>query len=41
VMLSPVGKLEMGQRVRTNFMDPRAAADMNRPPETEIFKGGF
>jgi multidrug efflux pump subunit AcrA (membrane-fusion protein) len=41
VMLSPVGKLEMGQRVRTDFMDPRAAADMNKPPETEIFKGGF
>jgi RND family efflux transporter MFP subunit len=41
VMLSPIGSMTPGTRVRTDFMDPRAAADMNKPPETEIFKGGF
>jgi RND family efflux transporter MFP subunit len=41
VMLSPVGALTPGTRVRADFMDPRVAADMNRPAETEIFKGGF
>jgi len=41
VMLSPVGTLQPGQTVRTQFMDPRAAADLNKPPDAEIFKGGF
>jgi hypothetical protein len=41
VMISPIGKLQVGQAVRTDFMDPRAAADLNKPPDTEIFKGGF
>jgi multidrug efflux pump subunit AcrA (membrane-fusion protein) len=41
VMISPIGKLQVGQGVRTDFMDPRAAADLNKPPEAEIFKGGF
>jgi len=41
VMLSPIGTLEMGQSVRTNFIDPREAADLNKPKDAEIFKGGF
>jgi HlyD family secretion protein len=41
VMLSPVGKLEPGQTVRTQFIDPRLAADLNKPKDAEIFKGGF
>jgi hypothetical protein len=41
VMISPVGKLAVGQRVRATAVDPRVAADLNRPKEVEIFKGGF
>jgi hypothetical protein len=40
VMISPVGKLQPGQMVRTEFVDPRAAADLNKP-NVEIFRGGF
>jgi RND family efflux transporter MFP subunit len=41
VLLSPIGKMKPGDSVRTQFVDPRAAADLNKPPDTEIFKGGF
>jgi multidrug efflux pump subunit AcrA (membrane-fusion protein) len=41
VLLSPIGKMEPGQAVRTQFVDPRVAADLNKPAEAEIFKGGF
>ncbi len=41
VMLSPVGKMAEGDRVRTDLVDPRIAADLNKPKDTEIFKGGF
>ena len=41
VLLSPVGTLKAGQSVRTQFVDPRQAADLNKPPDAEIFKGGF
>jgi RND family efflux transporter MFP subunit len=41
VMLSPIGALQPGQAVRTQFVDPRQAADLNKPPDAEIFKGGF
>jgi hypothetical protein len=41
VMLSPVGTLKAGQSVRTQFVDPRQAADLNKPADAEIFKGGF
>jgi multidrug efflux pump subunit AcrA (membrane-fusion protein) len=41
VMLSPIGTLQPGQAVRTQFVDPRQAADLNKPPDAEIFKGGF
>ncbi|MDB5323350.1 MAG: efflux transporter, family, subunit [Phycisphaerales bacterium] len=41
VLLSPIGTLQPGQSVRTQFVDPRQAADLNKPPDAEIFKGGF
>jgi hypothetical protein len=41
VMLSPIGKLQPGEAVRSVFVDPRVAADLNRPKDVEIFKGGF
>ena len=41
VMLSPIGALEIGQPVRTQFIDPRVAADLNKPKDVQIFKGGF
>ncbi|HEY7120092.1 MAG TPA: efflux RND transporter periplasmic adaptor subunit [Tepidisphaeraceae bacterium] len=40
VLISPIGKMEPGQAVRTQFIDPRVAADLNKP-NTEIFRGGF
>jgi multidrug efflux pump subunit AcrA (membrane-fusion protein) len=41
VMISPVGKLQIGQAVRVAQVDARVAADINRPKEVEIFRGGF
>lgn len=41
VLISPVGKLTPGQAVRTRFIDPRTAADLNKPKDTGVFKGGF
>jgi HlyD family secretion protein len=41
VLLSPIGKMQTGEAVRTEFIDPRVAADVNKPKEAEIFKGGF
>lgn len=41
VLLSPIGTLQVGEHVRTQFIDPRVAADLNKPSDTEIFKGGF
>lgn len=40
VIISPIGKLEEGQVVRTQWLDPRAAADLNKPKD-DIFRGGF
>jgi hypothetical protein len=40
-MISPLGKLRVGQVVKAEEVDPRAAADLNRPKDTEVFKGGF
>ena len=40
VMISPVGKMQAGQGVRTEFVDPRVAADLNRP-NVDVFRGGF
>jgi multidrug efflux pump subunit AcrA (membrane-fusion protein) len=41
VMVSPVGTMKPGQAVRTQFIDPRVAADLNKPKDVEVFKGGF
>jgi multidrug efflux pump subunit AcrA (membrane-fusion protein) len=41
VLLSPIGTFETGQHVRTQFIDPREAADLNKPKDADIFKGGF
>jgi multidrug efflux pump subunit AcrA (membrane-fusion protein) len=40
VMISPVGKMQPGEAVRAQFVDPRVAADLNKP-NVDIFKGGF
>lgn len=40
VIISPIGKLEEGQVVRTQWVDPRVAADLNKPKD-DIFRGGF
>ena len=41
VIVSPVAGLREGQLVRTQFMDPTAAAGLNKPKPKEIFRGGF
>jgi RND family efflux transporter MFP subunit len=41
VVISPVTDLRDGQAVRPTFMDPVAAAGLNKPKEKEIFRGGF
>jgi len=41
VVISPVAGLKPGQPVRTTFMDPTAAAGLNKPKPKEIFRGGF
>jgi hypothetical protein len=40
VLISPLGKLQPGTRVRTQSIDPRVAADLNKP-NTDVFRGGF
>src|SRR5262249_49941487 len=40
VLISPIGKMREGQAVRTEFVDPKAAALVNRPAEkADAFKG--
>lgn len=41
VLISPVDSVKVGQPVRTQRMDPTAAAGLNKPKEKEIFRGGF
>ena len=41
VVISPVAELKLGQWVRETYMDPDAAAGLNKPKEKEIFRGGF
>ena len=41
VVISPVAGLREGQPVRTKYMDPVAAAGLNKPKPKEIFRGGF
>lgn len=41
IVISPVAGFREGQPVRTKFMDPTAAAGLNKPKPKEIFRGGF
>jgi multidrug efflux pump subunit AcrA (membrane-fusion protein) len=41
VLITPAAGLRDGQSVRARFMDPVAAAALNKPKEKEIFRGGF
>jgi RND family efflux transporter MFP subunit len=41
VVISPVADLKLGQWVKENYMDPDAAAGLNKPKAKEIFRGGF
>lgn len=41
VVISPIAGLKEGQPVRTKYMDPTAAAGLNKPRPKEIFRGGF
>lgn len=41
VVISPAAELKVGQWVRQTYMDPDAAAGLNKPKEKEIFRGGF
>jgi len=41
VVISPVAGLREGQAVRTTFIDPVAAAGLNKPKPKELFRGGF
>jgi RND family efflux transporter MFP subunit len=41
VVISPVAGLREGQAVRTTFMEPVAAAGINKPKPKELFRGGF
>ena len=41
VVISPVATLREGQAVRTTFVDPVAAAGLNKPKPKELFRGGF
>jgi HlyD family secretion protein len=40
VLISPIGQMPEGQQVRTQFVDPRTAAALNKPVEkADAFKG--
>jgi RND family efflux transporter MFP subunit len=41
VVVSPVAGMKLGQTVREKYMDPDAAAGVNKPKAKEIFRGGF
>src|SRR3954453_13864056 len=41
VLISPATGLKDGQLVREQFMDPLAAAALNKPKAKELFRGGF
>jgi RND family efflux transporter MFP subunit len=41
VVISPVAGLHEGQAVRTTYMEPLAAAGINKPKPKELFRGGF
>jgi len=39
IVISPVGPMKEGDRVREGWMDPTAAANLNKPKEVQVFKG--
>ncbi len=39
VVISPVGNLKPGRSVRAEYLDPVAAANLNKPRQKEAFKG--
>jgi multidrug efflux pump subunit AcrA (membrane-fusion protein) len=41
ILITPVTGLKEGQWVKEQYMDPGAAAALNKPKEKEIFRGGF
>jgi hypothetical protein len=41
IIISPTQDLTPGQRVRTEFMDPAAAAGLNKKPEEQKVQGGI
>lgn len=41
ILISPAAGLKDGQAVRETFMDPVAAAAINKPKAKELFRGGF
>ena len=41
VLISPAAGLSDGQSVRAQYMDPIAAAALNKPKAKEVFRGGF
>jgi multidrug efflux pump subunit AcrA (membrane-fusion protein) len=41
ILITPVTGLKEGQWVREQYMDPVAAAALNKPKEKEVFRGGF
>jgi HlyD family secretion protein len=41
VVIGPVAGLREGQPVRETYMDPTAAAGLNKPKPKELFRGGF
>lgn len=41
ILITPVTGLKEGQWVKEQYMDPGAAAALNKPKEKEVFRGGF
>lgn len=39
IVISPTANLKEGDRVREFWMDPKVAADLNKPKEVQVFKG--
>jgi HlyD family secretion protein len=39
IIISPIGQMKEGDRVREAWMDPTAAANLNKPKEVQVFKG--
>jgi len=39
IVISPINDLAEDQRVRVAYMDPKVAADINKPKAKEVFSG--